>query len=178
MKCKRGIFTSLEASQLKAVRNKYKTLWDPTDDYMEIKVIASPQVLLNEAMFNELCTAFSFVDAAKSYRRSTAQSYDGFHCTHWGMLGSMGSELVSKFCCLCLALGTMPSQLSPTLAVFLPKATMGLRSIGLFPSLYRVVTKQQQPRLRAWEDLNPPSCVLFSGGAERPPQGMGTGSTG
>ena len=71
---------------------------------------------------------------------------------------------MATFAALCLAMGTMPSQLTTTLAVLLPKPSTGFRTIGLFPSLYRVVIRQQYPRLQAWEMAHPHPAFSFQGG--------------
>ena len=61
-------------------------------------------------------------------------------------------------------MGTMPNQLLPTLSVLLPKPTTGFRTVGLFPSLYRVLLKQQGPALQQWEANHPHPCFSFQGG--------------
>ena len=48
--------------------------------------------------------------------------------------------------------------------MLLPKATTGFRTIGLFPSLYRVAIRQQKPILQKWEAEHPNSAFSFQGG--------------
>ena len=156
--------STLASSQFAAVKNKYYNLWEPSDKYSDIQFIAVPEALLNEDAFTALCSTCSLVLAARAFSAKTATSYDGFHNRHWGMLARRGSGIVARFAGLCLSMGTMPSQLTSTLAVLLPKATTGFRTIGLFPSLYRVIIKQQRPNMLAWEAANPNSAFSFQGG--------------
>ena len=156
--------STLASAQFAAVQDKYHKLWEPADDYSDIQHVAIPEAMLDENLFEELCSTISLVLAARGFSAKTATSYDGFHNRHWGMLAHRGSTIVARFAGLCLAMGTMPSQLTSTLAVLLPKATTGFRTIGLFPSLYRVIIKQQRPAMLAWEAAHPNSAFSFQGG--------------
>ena len=159
-----GYETSLPAQQAKTVMDKYRKLWEPTSTYIDIKELAMPDLILNESGFDDYCVQGNLRWAATSFSTKTATSYDGFHNKHWGYLADVGTTIVNRFAGLCLAMGTMPSQLTSTLAVILPKATTGFRTVGLFPSLYRVMIRQLRPSLQEWESRNPHPAFSFQGG--------------
>ena len=96
-------------------------------------------------------TVTSLRAAARSFTTTTAQTYDGFHCRHWSLLQDSSLMIVARFVLLCLAMGTMPTQVLTTVGKLLGKAKGGYRTVGLMTSLYRLTVKQQRPSLREWE---------------------------
>ena len=133
--------SSLPAKQFDEVVAKYQGLWTPRGQYHDIERIAMPAALNSLEALDEVCRPADFKQAAAQFTWRTAISYDGFHPRHWTLLTNKGLSIVSRFAGLCLAMDTMPSQLTSTLSVILPKATQGFRTVGLFPSFYRVLVK-------------------------------------
>jgi len=153
--------SALPAKQLDQVMDKYDKLWEPVAEYVDIVRVAVPEALDS---LDDICSAEQLLVASRSFPWKTATSYDGFHPRHWSLLGEKGLGVVAKFAGLCLALGAMPSQLNTTLSILIPKATSGFRTVGLFPSFYRILVKQQQPRVREWEAKNRHPAFSFQGG--------------
>ena len=72
-------------------------------------------------------------EAAKSFRRDTALSYDGFHPRGFAELCDAGQQVVCRLFLLVERLGFWPRQIRYLLTVLLPKAGIeDMRPIGLF----------------------------------------------
>ena len=104
------------------IASKYRKLWQLTEEHIELSRVPFPQLLeglaTNDPNIEPFVCAAAVRSASGSFKRKTVQTYDGFHCRHWGMLqdGSLGR--VAKFMTLCLALGSMPSQLLTTVGKY------------------------------------------------------------
>ena len=93
--------------------------------------------------------------AAREISTHTATSTDGFAMRHFALLSDDALMLASQlFECMEL-LGTIPQQLRYVLVVLIPKATTGLRPIGIFCALYRLWAKCRTIMAQSWEILNP-----------------------
>ena len=93
--------------------------------------------------------------AARDFSTHTAASTDGFSMRHFALLSDSALALVAQLFTCMEALGTLPQQLRFVLVVLFPKATAGLRPIGVFCALYRLWAKCRTVSAQAWEDLHP-----------------------
>ena len=103
-------------------------------------------------------------ETSKSFRSSTAQTYDGIHVKHWAALEDEGQDLLATFMCVTLALGALPSQIRTVVAAAIPKTSEGYRTIGLFPAYYRTLVRAVSPDLEEWEQMHPRKFYSFSAG--------------
>ena len=93
--------------------------------------------------------------AARDISTHTAASTDGFSMRHFALLSDDALALVSQLFACMEALGTIPQKLRFVLVVLIPKATSGLRPIGIFCALCRLWAKCRTVLAQAWEDLHP-----------------------
>eukprot|EP00972_Heterocapsa_arctica_P113311 16436455-Heterocapsa_arctica.AAC.1 len=81
-------------------------------------------------------------DAARRFPIKTAETYDGFHVRHWGLLSDEGLEVVALLLNLIEITRQWPRQILGLTTCLIPKAKGGkYRGIALFPSLYRIWAK-------------------------------------
>ena len=109
-------------------------------------------------------SAADVAEASRSFRTSTAQTFDGLHVRHWAAIEEEGQDLIAKLMCLSLALGTLPAQLCAVVAAAIPKATIGFRTIGLFPAYYRTMVRTLSPQFRQWEHNRQRTFFSFAAG--------------
>ena len=93
--------------------------------------------------------------AAREFSTHTAMSTDGFAMRHFALLSDDALALVSQLFECMEMLGTIPQQLRYVLVVLIPKATTGLRPIGIYCALYRLWAKCRTAMAHSWENLNP-----------------------
>ena len=76
-------------------------------------------------------------DAALSFPRRTAETYDGFHVRHWGLLSLGGLEAVASLLNAVELVGMWPRQIEALTTCLIPEPKVAkYRGIALFPSLY------------------------------------------
>ncbi len=105
--------------------------------------------------------------AAKSVRRDSAQTHDGFHPRHLSLLSDGALEALADIYEAAEALGSWPSQLSLITMPALPKPDGGYRLIGIFTAAYRVWARARRPLADQWESTH--DRPYFAAGAHRSP---------
>lgn len=113
---------------------------------------------------SQTITGQNVAEASGSFRATTAQTYDGLHVRHWSSLEKEGQEIVAKLMCLSLALGVLPKPLRAVVAAAIPKATIGYRTIGLFPAYYRTMVRTLKDQFGNWEHEHPRRFYSFAAG--------------
>ena len=102
--------------------------------------------------------------ASRTFRKSTSQTYDGFHVCQWQHLEPIALEVTAKLFCLSLALGMLPEQVRAVVAAAIPKTTAGYRTVGLFSSYYRLLMRTVRPLAQDWEANHPNRLFSFTSG--------------
>ena len=100
-----------------------------------------------------------FLKAAATFPCRSAQTWDGFHPRHYGLLREDQCRVVIRLYQLVERTGCMPSTAQGIFGKMIPKHKPGMtrvsmRSIGLLPSLYRHWQRVRQPVARSWEARN------------------------
>jgi len=102
--------------------------------------------------------------AAASFARGSAVAGDGFHLKHYSWLPDTALLIVIEFFLLAEQRGIFPRQLR-ILQIFLAeKPQGGLRSLGLFTSLYRLWARVRRGEARCWEIKNQKAYMIFGPG--------------
>ena len=103
--------------------------------------------------------------ASRRFRRTTAQSLDGFHPSHYQHISDEGLQAIADLLSAIEARGVWPRQLRFVQIVLIPKPKGGFRPIGLMSSLYRLWGALRRPVLGAWEATH--KLPIFAFGAGR-----------
>ena len=93
--------------------------------------------------------------AAREFSTHTATSTGGFAMRHFALVSDDAPTLVSQWFKCMEILGTIPQQLRHVLVLLIPKATTGLRPVGIFCALYRLWAKCLTAMAQSRENLNP-----------------------
>ena len=93
--------------------------------------------------------------AARDFSTRTATSTDGFSVRHFALLSDDALALVSHLFTCMEALWTIMQQLRFVLVVLIPKATSGLRPIGIFCAFYRLWQSVELFRRKLGESCTP-----------------------
>ena len=94
---------------------------------------------------------------SQTFPKGTAQTFDGFHPRHYGMMEYSQMAAFLDLLSFMEAVGLAPSVLQAVLAKLIPKhkaecvERISMRGIGLMPSLYRFWARLRQPVARRWE---------------------------
>ena len=144
-----GEITSAPADVLEDLRSKYAERWQPFASPAKPKWKA-----LDENDKLPRLTKEEVREAAKAFPWSTAETHDGFHVRHLGMLSDDGTEVLAGLYEVAELLGAMPEQISLITMPLIDKSSGGYRGIGILPAFYRVWTKARRPLAQAWEAGN------------------------
>ena len=90
-------------------------------------------------------------EAAASFRTTTASTYDGFHVSHFRILGTEAMSALAEILNCVEQVGSWPSQIRTTTMPLLPKAKSGFRVIGIIPSVVRLWAKARREVADRWE---------------------------
>ncbi len=101
-------------------------------------------------------TAREFIKAANTFPCRTAQTWDGFHPKHFGLLREDQCVVAIRLYQLKERVSCTPTTMQAIYGKLIPKhkpglARVSMRSIGLLPSLYRHWQRVRQPVARDWE---------------------------
>ncbi len=104
-------------------------------------------------------SAEDFIRASRTFSPRTAQTWDGFHPRHYGLLSLHQAGICVSIMSLMERTGATPSAIRAVFAKLIPKhkvhSEVSLRSIGLMPSWYRQWHRARQEVARSWERLHP-----------------------
>ena len=85
-----------------------------------------------------------------AFPRGTAETYDGFHVSHYRLLSDCALHVLCDVLELCECLCIMPTELQTVEIALIPKPKGGHRPIGIYTSLERLHGKARQPEINEW----------------------------
>ena len=140
--------SAIPAHLLQAEASRLSALWQPNESGRSDAryILCHPHHLENLPFGTDDIRHISSTFSSK-----TSQTFDGFHVRQYSLLSHGGLECLGLILQACLAVSALPPQVSYLVAFLISKAKGGFRSLGLFPSLYRLLLRCLRPRLRAWE---------------------------
>ena len=105
----------------------------------------------------------AFLQAARSFPRRTASTWDGFHPRHYGLLTEEQAGVVIELIRLVERVGILPTVLQAIYCKLIPKhkqdaTTFSCRGIGLHPSLYRLWARVRRTEARRWQNIIVAAC--------------------
>ena len=92
-------------------------------------------------------SASQVLAAGRSFRKTSARTYDGKHVTHFGE----AAKVLGRFFCLVELAGRFPRTLRAVQLALLEKPKGGHRCIGIFTAYYRVWCRIRRGTARPWE---------------------------
>ncbi len=141
-----GALSCAPEALLNGQRDKYKRLWRPAAGpikYQWQKVDELP-----------IMTPAGIREAAKTFKRSTATTFDGLHPRQVAHLCDEGLATLAIILQAVEVGGIWPRQISLVVTPLLPKAKGGFRPIGLLPAVCRVWAKARRRWTDEWEEAN------------------------
>ncbi len=138
-----GAMSCSPEALLEAQREKHKRLWRPADG--PFRYVWGPMDEL------PALTPAELRDSSKTFKRSTATTYDGIHPRQVSHLCDEGLAALATLLQAVEVGGAWPRQVSLVMTPLLPKAKGGFRPIGLMPAIYRVWAKSRRRWTDEWE---------------------------
>ncbi len=139
-----GGMSSSPDALLASQRDKYVRLWHPAQEPFSYEWQGMEEL--------PLLTPQQLRDAASTFKRRTAITYDGFHPRSLGNL-SDGSLLALSFILQAVEVsGRWPRQLRLVVTALLAKPKGGYRPIGILPAAYRLWAKTRRAWADRWEE--------------------------
>ncbi len=138
-----GGFSSAPMALLEEQRRKFCRLWRPAAGPYRYDWDASEELpCLTPAQLRE---------ASRSFKRRTAQTFDGFHPRHFSELADESLAVLAIILQAVEVSGQWPRQLRLVVTALLPKPKGGCRPIGILPAPYRLWAKARRPWADKWE---------------------------
>ncbi len=139
-----GGFSSAPTALLEEQRRKYCRLWKPAP--------APYRYDWGPAEELPMLTVDQLREASQSFKRRTAQTFDGLHPRHFASLSDDALAVLATLLQAVEVAGMWPRQLRLVVTALLPKPKGGFRPIGIMPALYRLWAKARRPWADAWEE--------------------------
>ena len=95
-------------------------------------------------------TAEQLRAASAAFPRTTSETYDGFHVSHYRLLSDAALDVLASILELCECLCVMPSEIQTVEIALIPKPKGGHRPIGVYSSLERLHGKARQDDINLW----------------------------
>ncbi len=111
-----GTFTGRPRDALEAERRRLQEVWRCSEE-------SEPWFQADDAAAGALppLSVQEFLQAARSFPRRTASTWDGFHPRHYGLLGERHAAVVLELILLIERVGIMPTTLQAIYAKLIPK---------------------------------------------------------
>ncbi len=139
-------FTCSPEVLLDGQRDKYRRLWRPAAGPYRYDWESREELPMLEP--------WELRESSKSFKRSTAMTFDGFHPRQLAHLCDAALAVLALILQAVEVGGAWPRQLALVVTPLLPKPKGGFRPIGLMPAAYRVWAKARRRWADEWEQRN------------------------
>jgi hypothetical protein len=135
-----------ESQVIGAEANRWGHLWEETTDY-HLPFLPSFLPL------GPPITGADVQSAALTFKKRTCVP-DGLHPRHFGLISPSLAHAVADLFMSAEAFGDMPEAKQQLEIGLIPKPSSGMRTIGCFDSLYRVLQRVRKPLLNQWQSAH------------------------